>query len=207
MQPHDTDSELSGWFSDVNASGKILQYLASDEAGLNKQAASILDLGTGNGELLFLLREEGDFEGQMLGVDYSEQSVQLCRKLAEGKGLGEDVEFKQWDIMSTESLDVRQGYDVVLDKGTFDAISLSEDVDEQGRRICEGYRERVQRLMKDGGLLLVTSCNWTEGELKRWFIRDELETVGRIEYPVFQFGGHTGQSVCSVCFRRRRKVE
>ena len=159
--------------------------------------------------MLFLLREEGRFEGQMLGVDYSAQSVELCRKFAEDRRrcLGDDckeVLFAQWDIMVEEELDVGNGFDVVLDKGTFDAISLCSETDERGRRICEGYRERVERLVKIGGLLLVTSCNWTEDELKHWFTAGSLEAIGRIEYPVFSFGGQTGQSVCSVCFRRQR---
>ena len=166
--------------------------------------------------MLFLLREEGGFEGWMLGVDYSSRSVELCRRLAETKGLlidqkergGKKLEFKMWDITGEEGLvEAEEGFDVVLDKGTFDAISLSDEKDAQGRRICEGYRERVEGLVRDGGILLVTSCNWTEQELKGWFESDRgFEARGRIEYPSFSFGGQTGQSVCSVCFRRKRKI-
>ena len=170
-----------------------------------------MDLGTGNGEMLFLLREEGKFAGRLVGVDYSEASIDLCRQLALRKGYpvgpsseGRSLEFATWDIMRTPPRqEWIEGFDVVLDKGTFDAVSLSGEVDEQGRRICEGYRERVERLVKKGGYVLVTSCNWTEGELKEWFTGGELEVFGRVEYPTFKFGGQTGQSVCSVCFRRK----
>ncbi|KAI9849449.1 MAG: hypothetical protein M1837_004069 [Sclerophora amabilis] len=107
------------------------------------------------------------------------------------------------------------GFDVLLDKGTFDAISLSGDTDAHGRRLCEGYAKKVKCLMRKGGILIVTSCNWTEGELKRWF--EESETVditsheeqpsqlvmfGRIGYRQFGFGGQVGQTVSSVVFRR-----
>ena len=156
--------------------------------------------------MLFLLKEKGGFKGPMTGVDYSPQSVELCQTLAANKGLAEEaMKFRLWDIMGSEapvSLDV---YDVVLDKGTFDAVSLSQATDRLGRRICEGYSKRVEPLIREGGLLLVTSCNWTESELRRWFEHENLEPVDRIGYPVFSFGGQTGQSVCSVCFRKKSK--
>lgn len=113
--------------------------------------------------------------------------------------------------------DPTAGWDVVLDKGTFDAISLSDERDAAGRRVCEGYRARVRSLLRPGGgLFLVTSCNWTEAELGVWFgeagVREEekgedgrhLEEVGRIRYPSFSFGGVKGQAISSVCFARPR---
>ena len=162
--------------------------------------------------MLFLLREEGRFAGRLVGVDYSEASIDLCRQLAIQKGYphgpGSDerrsLEFTIWDIMRTPpKQEWVEGFDVVLDKGTFDAVSLSGEVDEQERRICEGYRERVEMLVKKGGYVLVTSCNWTEEELGEWFTGAGLEVYGRVEYPTFKFGGQTGQSVCSVCFKKK----
>lgn len=153
--------------------------------------------------MLFLLREEGQWDGRMVGVDYSGSSVELARGLAEAKGLG--VEFEVWDVMKDAPRgDWGEGFDVVLDKGTFDAVSLCGETDGGGRRVCEGYRERVERLVRGGGLVLVTSCNWTEGELEEWFGGGGLEAVGRVEYPTFRFGGGSGQSISSVCFRKKR---
>lgn len=111
------------------------------------------------------------------------------------------MEFKHWDIMGGDEWMEGQ-FDVVLDKGTFDAVSLSDKMDGHGRRVCEGYREKVEGLVKNGGLLLVTSCNWTEQELREWFEGGELNFMDRIEYPTFRFGGSAGQSVSSVCFQR-----
>ncbi len=141
----------------------------------------------------------------MVGVDYSERSVTLAQGIAEQKGLGNEIRFERWDVLKDAPgpWGEEGGFDVVLDKGTFDAISLSEEVDGLARRVCEGYREKVEGLVKRGGFLLVTSCNWTEGELKRWFGDGELEVWGRIEYPSFAFGGRVGQSISSVCFRRK----
>lgn len=205
---------------------------------VGKQNCSFLDLGTGNGHALFRLREgeeegEGDEEGEegwggrMMGVDYSARSIEFARRIAVDKGFGPDdgtkeVEFAHWDIMTQCPSPAvlngvnTAGWDVVLDKGTFDAISLSEEKDERGRRICEGYRERVLPLIREGGVLLVTSCNWTEEELVGWFVRGSGEGEGegegqgggklvvedKIAYRSFSFGGMKGQSVSSVCFRK-----
>jgi len=176
----------------------------------------------GNGHFLMRLREkeeddegeEGDrqsWAGRMLGVDYSERSVEFAKRIAGDRDL--NVEFRWWDIMnqspSSASIldgDQKEGWDVVLDKGTFDAISLSEEMDERGRRVCEGYKERVLPLVREGGVFLVTSCNWTEEELVGWFGGETGGFVecGRIGYKSYSFGGVKGQTISSVCFRRQK---
>ena len=201
---------------------------------LSKQATAFIDIGTGNGSMLFALRKEG-WNGEMVGVDYSPASVALARRIgvqlderrADGDASSSDssadseeepvamgelasfssVKFEEWDIMtaSPSSGWMREGgFDVVLDKGTFDAISLSSETTSEGERVFESYPSKVVKLVKKGGLVLITSCNWTEEELTQWFTSElELERVGEVKYPSFRFGGRTGQSVCSVCFRRR----
>lgn len=136
----------------------------------------------------------------MLGVDYSLASVKLARRIAGQKNL--DIEFEVWDIMGDENPWLGEVFDVVLDKGTFDAVSLNAEEDVDGRRICEGYRDKVEKMVKPGGRFLITSCNWTEKELGEWFRGGDLVVEGRVEYPTFSFGGMKGQSVYSVCFRR-----
>lgn len=191
--------------------------------------------------MLFLLREEGGFEGRMVGVDYSASSVELCRRVAGEKGIkltmgggdgggegegktddgdsrgrcedkGATLQFSHWNILTSPPLPSWPsnasgeviGFDIVLDKGTFDAVSLSNELDDTGRRVVEGYRDRVEKLVRRGGWFVVTSCNWTEEELVGWFeTPGGLERCGRVEYPVFRYGGRVGQSVWSVVFRRR----
>lgn len=234
-----------------------------EEARLARAQAQIafLDLGTGNGDMLFGLRDAG-WTGPMLGVDYSERSVEFARRIGaerlrrqqqqqeqeekevtttsistEGKEDKEEeenviltppppVEFAIHDLLSDDNdtpssppLVARPaGWDVVLDKGTFDAISLSAGVDARtGRRVAESYRDRVLPLVRPGGLFLVTSCNWTEDELACWFVplRDNdndaaaangqaarFEQVGRVEYPSFSFGGVKGSTISTLCFRK-----
>lgn len=225
------------WFDDSAAEDKAIAFLEEKIVrsrilgeDIGKSNCSFLDLGTGNGHFFFRLREagggdegegkeetgaEGGWKGRMLGVDYSQKSIEFAKRIADNKGFGtsgggEVVEFRCWDIMTQDPAGVvlegknEVGWDVVLDKGTFDAISLSEEKDEHGRRICEGYKEKVVPLMRDGGILLLTSCNWTEEELSAWFGGEELKRLDNIKYKSFSFGGRKGQTISSVCFRKER---
>lgn len=171
-----------------------------DDVCVDGSATTFLDLGTGNGHLLFALREEG-FEGRMLGVDYVESAVELAKRIDEREGRG--VGFKVWDCVAGDVAEVLdeggEKWDVVLDKGTFDAIGLAED----GRRAEDGYLERAKKLVKMGGLLVITSCNWTEEELTARFLgAGGLKVEGKVHYPSFTFGGKKGQTICTVAFRR-----
>ncbi|OIW33675.1 hypothetical protein CONLIGDRAFT_187805 [Coniochaeta ligniaria NRRL 30616] len=272
---HSTNPSDEGtvWFDDSDAEAKLLSFLdahAEDDNDdlhlhLDKSSTSFLDLGCGNGSLLFALRDDG-WDGRLLGVDYSEASVALAvrvgegrrrRALEEGDGEvdgeevegeatsgspaeqevevdgnvqhdksvvsaplpgGKKVDFMVWDVLAGPLDAVRSstnekngdagsaGWDVVLDKGTFDAVSLSSQRDGAGRRICEGYRDRVLQLLRPGGIFLVTSCNWTEAELRGWFEGKgevgRLEQVDRVEYRSFSFGGVKGQTISTVCFMK-----
>lgn len=259
---NDEDDPGTSWFSEHNAPQKVLRFLTRGSFPLarTKTGASVLDLGTGNGSMLALLRKRGGYRGRLVGVDYSRQSVELARELqrvkghsayhsdsedededededAEGEeqaeaepesenGAGSEtpIQFEEWDILGSkaglsetglggvvpdESLSWFPygdgGFDVVLDKGTFDAVSLADDA--KTSRVCERYPDIARRLVKRGGFLIVTTCNWTEEELVHWFTGDRtsgdrLTVWGRVEYPVFRFGGHEGQGVCTVCFQR-----
>ncbi|KAH0563538.1 hypothetical protein GP486_001894 [Trichoglossum hirsutum] len=166
------------WFSDSAAEEKILGYLTSEPAIPSQ--ASWLDLGTGNGHLLFhlhkTLADEGKERNKLIGVDYSDKSIKLASSIANKRGLREDdVQFVMWDIMHDEpnaSWAPGEGFDVVLDKGTFDAISLSEGAWKGGQEALNGYGRRVTKLVRRGGLFLITSCNWTEEELRKIFESD-----------------------------------
>ncbi|KAK2767430.1 hypothetical protein FQN54_003586 [Arachnomyces sp. PD_36] len=235
----DLDSDPgTSWFTEHNAPQKVLDFLTSEKFPLSPtnnppNEPTILDLGTGNGSMLALLREEGGFGGVMVGVDYSAKSVELARRLypssaspAADRGGGDEgglgIRFEEWDILGVKKEDftaqgmpewfpaAESGFDIVLDKGTFDAVSLCEEEEEDGkvirRRVCERYPGVAKLLVKNGGYLVVTSCNWTEEELVRWFTRvedgeggdgDRLVVWGRVEYPKFRFGGQEGQGVCT----------
>ena len=220
-------SELDSWFDDVDAPAKVLAFLTSGDFPLSLENAitmssppSVLDVGTGNGSSLCSLRLEGGYTGPMVGLDYSEQSIALARRLkkqfvAAGPSAeaAQDLTFEVFDVIGGDHTttpwwpSANGGFDLVLDKGTFDAISLSSET-HNDRRIGEIYPQKVAELVRPGGFFLITSCNWTEEEVIRWFTRGAdmegtFEVYHKIKYPSFSFGGQKGQGVASICFRKR----
>lgn len=175
----------------------------------------------------------------MVGVDYSPQSIEIARQLCKQYSnprcttelsvelpsaeyacdkilfevfdlLNEDPRKQRWWSAIENTYPNMDGFDLVLDKGTFDAISLSSDTIDVGGnivRVHEAFPRIAISLIRPQGFFLITSCNWTEEEVIRWFttgegVTGELEVFDKISYPVFEFGGNKGQGVASVCFRR-----
>ena len=251
-------SDLPSWFEDVGAPERVLDFLTSDTFPMSPNynrspqegsppppppsSVSVLDLGTGNGGFLLALRMEGHYAGPMVGVDYSPASVELARQLAGGYGGCGDIRFEVMDVMrddatardwwpapATATATAAAGFDLVLDKGTFDAISLAPHQQSnrnrnRNRRPCQQFPARAARLVKPGGFFVITSCNWTEAEVVAWFTTDDnddgdgddddddsvagkFEVWGTVPYPRFRFGGHEGQGVATVAFRRRGEEE
>ena len=114
-----------------------------------------------------------------------------------------------WPPPDTNEISPPMQFELVHDKGTFDAISLSADA----TTACPSYRARVASMVKPGGLLLITSCNWTEEELERWIGRTGgrgdgilLDRVGRIGYGRYKFGGQEGGVLTGLCWRRSNET-
>lgn len=184
----------------------------------------MLDLGTGNGSALFDLRTEGGYTGPLVGIDYSPHSIELAERLksrysavlATEAHTQSAITFEVFDLITGEPNQTSwwprdsDGFDLVLDKGTFDAISLSSeqvrDPDGTYKRLCEVCPPKTAALVKPGGFFLITTCNWTEDEIVEWFTQEDLsgvfEVFDRIKYKSFQFGGQQGQGVATVCFRK-----
>jgi SAM-dependent methyltransferase len=121
----------------------------------------ILEIGSGNGTLLFALMEAGYAPGSLSGIDYSADAVKLAWSIAGTRG-GEQVQFNICDFLKDDPpmppLEHGSGYstwDVLLDKGTFDAIALGEK-DENGTSPAAVYPYRIARLLKPRGHFLIT---------------------------------------------------
>ncbi|KAK4689411.1 EEF1A lysine methyltransferase 2, partial [Tremellales sp. Uapishka_1] len=144
----------------------------------------ILECGSGNGTLLlsFLTTPSPTpLNLHLTGIDYSEKATVLSRSIEQSRRAEledeEDdtvneceVEWKVGDLLCDE---VTEQWDIVLDKGTFDALCLSSDpVVGDGRLPSRVYPEKISRMVKDGGVFLITSCNFTEEEIKSRFTAD-----------------------------------
>ncbi|EIW57544.1 S-adenosyl-L-methionine-dependent methyltransferase [Trametes versicolor FP-101664 SS1] len=165
-------------------------------------APYILEVGAGNGNLLFALCDAGYAPHKICGVDYSADAINLAQAIAKARAVqpsaedaGDDEEdagggpagadkitfatcdFLQDEVarlsgMGAESDSDVAVWDFVLDKGTFDAIALAEK-DEAGKAPADGYPARIGRVVKPGGYFLITSCNFTEAELEGKFANGE----------------------------------
>jgi len=153
-------------------------------------------------------------------------------KLAQGLAEKRDVDpaiFSVADLLDSAFAAAHAGaFDLLLDKGTYDAISLSGDPAHRRRFI-----ETAAAIAKPGtGRFLITSCNWTQDELvahfepgRRRCTNQRCRTAHRIgtdrsrsrvhrasdaafayhshvKQPTFTFGGKQGQTTVTVAFQR-----
>jgi SAM-dependent methyltransferase len=136
----------------------------------------ILEIGSGNGTLLFALHDAGYASACLSGLDYSPDAVKLARMVARARDDGsEGIAFHVCDFLSEEPPPARrppatspasapgrsdldalvEGWDLLLDKGTYDAIALGEK-DATGRSPVAAYPARALRSLKENGYLLIT---------------------------------------------------
>jgi arsenite methyltransferase len=99
----------------------------------------VVDLGSGGGFDCFVAAEQVGAEGQVVGVDMTDEMLQRSRAAASAMGLG-NVEFRQGVL---EDLPVETGWaDVVISNGV---INLCADK----RRVFS----EIMRVLKPGGRL------------------------------------------------------
>jgi methylase of polypeptide subunit release factors len=126
---------------------------------------AILEVGSGNGTLLLAMHEASYPASRMCGIDYSPDAVKLAQSIATSRGdAASDITFSTCDFLSEEApvpelikKDVSEweGWDLVLDKGTYDAIALGEKLS-NGQSPAAGYPARLAELFRPGGYFLIT---------------------------------------------------
>lgn len=173
---------------------------AADNLEPSPEPIRVLECGSGNGTLLLSFLTWPNSEPQafhLTGIDYSHGAVKLGQSVEQARRQAieeedEDVldpddvvnpvtcEWRQGDLLRD---DIGETWDLVMDKGTFDALALSQDpVEEAGGKLpSRVYPERIARLVKPGGYFLITSCNFTEEEVTRRFT---VPGLGKIVYEM-----------------------
>lgn len=194
----------------------MIQFLTdkinNQELPKDYETISFIDLGTGNGHLLFEMSEEFDEEIEVetkfvyKGIDYSPDSVEFASKINTKKYNSDLFSFEQVDLLAKNGEFIKQNagkFDILLDKGTLDAIALNQEpIDEFDGKIGQDiYAPQVCQLMHSGSILLITSCNFTEQELIKIITNEtDLTVWDKINYPSFEFGGVKGSTICSIAF-------
>ncbi|CAO3610135.1 unnamed protein product [Cunninghamella echinulata] len=192
------------WFGEDSVE-RIIEWTLDH---IEEKSTSVLDIGCGNGHLLLALGEEGYQD--LTGIDYSPSAITLAKSVAIEKDQA-NIRYYTVDFLKDEEdndswrkKENNKLYQLVLDKGTFDAISLHPDqeVAKQEGRLGprDIYVRSVYHLInKSNGILLITSCNWTMDELILHF-KSYFKYQSHVKYPTFSFGGQTGSKICTVAF-------
>lgn len=174
----------------------------------------ILDLGCGNGHFTKKLIEAG--LTKVYALDYSEKAVELSRKLVFPDNKADECinnRIFQADILNISSIsrDHVELFDLIVDKGTFDAISLNPDFSghekvSKTEMIADCFKKTLKSLLNPSALskFIITSCNWTSSELEQIF-EPEFKVVGEIQHTKFVFGGKSGQDVSTLVFEINQK--
>ncbi|XP_044301627.1 EEF1A lysine methyltransferase 2 isoform X2 [Varanus komodoensis] len=176
------------WFGEESMT-RLIRWIKKQKIPLD---GSVLDIGTGNGVLLVELAKSG--YSNLTGVDYSASAIQLSKNIMEKEGLPH-VKLQVEDILNPS--DELSDFQVCIDKGTFDAISLNPENAAEKRK---QYVKALHRVLKPGGFFLITSCNWTKEELCKKF-KEEFILLEELPTPTFCFGGRTGNSVAALVFQ------
>jgi len=145
-----------------------------------------------------MLRELDEFGfTDITGVDYSNSSVQLARQICQNL---DSVTVDRADILD---LDMKfcDRFEVAIDKGTLDAISLTP---EDQRQAIATYAANVAKLLKskEKTYLLITSCNWTIDELTNHLASD-FNFIKALPVPTFTFGGKSGSTTSTALFCKK----
>ncbi|XP_067093060.1 EEF1A lysine methyltransferase 2 isoform X1 [Osmerus mordax] len=177
------------WFGEESMT-RVLRWIDRENIPEN---AAILDIGTGNGILLVELAKQGFTN--LTGIDYSTASVELAKRVLQTEDIN-NVTIKEVDFLSCSG--ELSGFDLCIDKGTFDAVSLNPQNTEEGKA---GYLQALRGALKNQGLFSITSCNWTKVQLLQMF-SEGFEFVQELPTPSYQFGGRTGNSVTALIFKR-----
>ncbi|EFA00625.1 EEF1A lysine methyltransferase 2 [Tribolium castaneum] len=184
FQDHGDPGEI--WFGEDTVE-RLIKWIEKNETATKE--SKILDVGCGNGMFLIELATEG--YTNLFGVDYSKDAITLAKSIAQKQGF--EIQYSECDIL--EHLDGQ--FDIIHDKGTYDAISLNANIKEfRGK-----YLENVHKALDPNGFFIITTCNWTKDELNEHF-RNHFVCVDNIPTPQFQFGGKTGNTVTSLVYRK-----
>jgi len=145
-------------------------------AGL-KEGEVVLDLGSGGGIDVFLAARKVGASGRAIGVDMTDEMIELARRNASEMGV-ENVEFRKGDIEEMPVED--ETVDVIISNCV---INLAPDKDKVFR---EAYR-----VLRPGGRLVVSDIV-TDGELPK-FVKDDPDAWSGCIAGALEEGDYVGR--------------
>lgn len=161
---------------------RMIRYLVDMlQEKSDEEAKYILDVGTGNGHLLFALMDaqldEAEnmtpdiiFPARLCGIDYSAASIELSKAIGSKRGHGcEQILFLECDLRNMPEMDELaahpshgKGWDIVCDKGTVRIYSRKLTALTQYDAVCYETKSLTQRLHY--------RPNWCTGNFPRTYM-------------------------------------
>ena len=136
FEDHGDPGEI--WFGEDTVE-RTIEWIKKQES-ISKNS-KILDIGCGNGMFLVELFTQGYVNS--FGMDYSEDAIELAKSIAQKRNF--KIEYSVCNIL--EGLEGQ--FDVIHDKGTYDAISLNANIKEH--RVT--YLKNIFKGLTDTGLV------------------------------------------------------
>lgn len=136
---------------------------------------------------------------RLTGIDYSANAIELASQIAADQDM--NIDYKVLDLLDVNDIANKlagKKFDIVHDKGTYDAISLHPDNPAEKRST---YIQHLHDITSDNGLLILSSCNWTENELCT-SLNGKYQLYKQIPTPTFKFGGTVGSVVTQIVFKK-----
>ncbi|MFH1061439.1 MAG: class I SAM-dependent methyltransferase, partial [Candidatus Omnitrophota bacterium] len=123
----------------------------------------ILETGCGTGRLCCLLGESF-YNARIIGIDITQESLDIANKLKEYLGVS-NVDFKKGDLFKLDYPD--EYFDVVFNDGGIEHFPL-----EQENNYNDALREMI-RVLKPGGKIIVDVPNWNcfAHTFYKWFLK------------------------------------
>lgn len=132
------------WF----VSGQSAADLFVSHVPLDPTSTRLLEVGCGTSNLGLLMRP---FVKSVLAIDICPNAVEICRGRTSDKG----IEYAVADVCRVSDVIPRDSFDVVIDKGTLDALLSSDKCHTNGERFIETMGEVVCA----GGRLAILTLN------------------------------------------------
>jgi len=143
----------------------------------SRSELKVLVVGCGNSDLTEAMYDEGFTD--ILSIDYSEVVIDRMRKLVSSKK--PDVKFDVADVREMKYAD--GAYDVIVDKGTLDAVLCGNDSIKNAMMMLA----ECSRCLKKGGFLFVVTygqpqsrLNYLEKQKYKWKVR--YENLGKTRF-------------------------
>lgn len=123
----------------------------------------ILDVGTAMGDLPLSIASIDEFDGQVVGVDWSENMIRKAREKARIEGILGKVNFKAMNIVNEFHFE-EKSFDVIFCLGLLETYSNSEQLLDKMIKILKPDGIMILSLYKSG---VKIKLNW----YKKFFIK------------------------------------